>query len=247
MVHRQPGAPVTHLSIDRGKAEISRWPYTLPAIAQILGEGLVLDPGVTVLIGQNGSGKSTLVEALAAVWARRVTSFRNDWLQQAVARPSDEDSDLHQSLRLEYTQGGQTGGLFLRAERMHAQADGFSAPGRWGGRVDGSILARSHGEGFLQVLAGMTAEPGLYILDEPESALSFDSSLMLLTLMSDTRASGSQIVLATHSPILAALPDARILQLDDTGITTTSYDNTDLVHAWRSFLNNPDGYLKHLG
>ena len=69
---------------------------------------------------------------------------------------------------------------------------------------------------------------------------------MLLTLMSDMRAAGSQIVLATHSPILAALPDARILQLDDQGIAPVAYDDTDLVHTWRSFLNSPQGFLRHL-
>ena len=246
MATRQPGAPVTRLSIDPGQADLNRWPYTLPVIAQIADEGLSLSPGATILIGQNGSGKSTLVEALAAVWARRITSFRTDWLQQAVARPSDEDSDLHRALRLSYTTGGPSGGLFLRAERMHSQAEGFSSPGRWSDRVEGSILTRSHGEGFLQVLAGMTAEAGLYVLDEPESALSFDSSLMLLTLMSDMCAAGSQIVLATHSPILAALPGALILQLDDQGIAPIEYNDTDLVHAWRSFLIDPDSYVRHL-
>src|SRR4051794_12526448 len=107
---------------------------------------------------------------------------------------------------LEYTPGGPTGGLFLRAERLHAQAGGFANQGRWSDRIDGSLLHRSHGEGFLQMLAGMTAEPGLYVLDEPESALSFDSSLMLLTLMADMRAAGSQIVLATHSRSLRPFP-----------------------------------------
>jgi predicted ATPase len=176
-----------------------------------------------------------------------VTTFRDDWLQQAVARPSDEDSDLHRALRLDYTIGGPAGGLFLRAERLHAQADAFSKRGRWEERVKRPLLTRSHGEGFLQVLAGMTAEPGLYVLDEPESALSFDSSLMLLTLMSDMRAAGSQIVLATHSPLLAALPGATILQLDEHGISPVEYDDTDLVQSWRSFLDNPEGYLRYLG
>jgi predicted ATPase len=243
---RQPGAPVVRLSVDRGQADPSRWPYTLPVIAQIVRDGIDLDPGVTILIGDNGSGKSTLVEALAAAWARRVTAFRSDWLQQSVGMPSDEDSDLHRALRLHFTAGGPTGGLFLRAERLHAQAGEFTHRGRWNERVDGPILARSHGEAFLEVLAAMTAEPGLYVLDEPESALSFDSSLMLLMLMSDMRAAGSQIVLATHSPILAALPDARILQFDEQGITPVAYDDTDLVGAWRSFLNSPHGYLRHL-
>jgi len=247
VVSRQPGAPVKRLSVDRGQADLGRWPFTLPVVAQIAEQGLPLGPGVTILIGQNGSGKSTLVEALAAAWGRRVTAFRNDWLQQAAATPSAEDSDLNRSLRLEFTAGGPTGGLFLRAELMHSQAEWFGKDGRWGERMNRlDILSRSHGEGFLEVLAAMVADPGLYLLDEPESALSFDSSLMLLTLMSDMRAAGSQIVLATHSPILAALPDAHLLQLDDDGIRPVAYDETDLVTSWRSFLGSPERFLRHL-
>jgi len=117
---RQPGAPITRLSIDRGQAKPDRWPYTLPAVRQILDEGLPLAPGATVLIGANGAGKSTVVEAVAASWGRRMSAFRDDWLQQVVAAPSEEDSDLHRSLRLAYSRGGPTGGLFLRAERLHA-------------------------------------------------------------------------------------------------------------------------------
>ncbi|HEV7188455.1 MAG TPA: AAA family ATPase [Blastococcus sp.] len=243
---RQPGAPVTGLSIDRGQADAERWPYTVPVVRQILDRGLTLEPGATVLIGPNGAGKSTIVEAVAAVWGRRMSAFREDWLQQSVAAPSEEDSDLHRSLRLTFTRGGPTGGLFLRAERLHAQAHGFTHRGRWSERVDGPLLTRSHGEGFLQVLAGMVAEPGFYVLDEPESALSFDSCLVLLTIMSDMLAAGSQILLATHSPLLAGLPGAHLLQVDERGITPVAYDDCDLVTSWRRFLTGPETYLRHL-
>lgn len=246
MASKQPGVPVTALAIDRGQADSQRWPYTLPVVRHIWEHGLPLAPGATVLLGENGSGKSTLTEAVAAAWARRVTAFRHDWLQQAVSRPSAEDSDLHRALRLAYTRGGPTGGLFLRAERLHAQAEGFSSRGRWAERVDGPLLARSHGEGFLQVLAGMTAEAGLYVLDEPESALSFDSCLILLALMRRMLEAGSQILLATHSPLLAALPGARLLQLDEDGVHPVDYDSSDLVTSWRSFLATPEAFLRHL-
>ena len=245
MVTRRPGAPVRRLSVDPGQAVTTEWPYTVPAIAHLLAHGLALDPGITVVIGPNGAGKSTLLEAVAAVWARRVTMIRSDWLQQSMGRPAGEDSPLHRALRLEYTKGGPIGGLFLRAERLHAQADGFLV-GRWSERIADPVLQRSHGEGFLSILAGMVAEPGFYILDEPESALSFDSSLTLLALMADMRAAGSQILLATHSPILAAMPDARLLQLDESGIAEVAYDETDLVQSWRAFLAQPAAYLRYL-
>ncbi|WP_218122242.1 AAA family ATPase [Blastococcus aurantiacus] len=213
---------------------------------QVYDRGLDLTPGATVLVGANGAGKSTLVEAIAAAWARRITAFREDWLQRSIAEPAAEDSDLHRSLRLTCTRGGPTGGLFLRAERLHEQAGQFSGRGRWSERIDGPLLGRSHGEGFLQVLAGMAAEPGLYVLDEPESALSFDSSLVLLTILQDMLAAGSQVVLATHSPVLAALPGATLLQLDDRGITPVAYDDSDLVTSWRAFLRRPEDFLRHL-
>jgi predicted ATPase len=238
---------VRRLQVDRGQIDVRRWPYTLPVVRQIVEEGLELDPGVTVLIGQNGSGKSTVVEALASAWGRRVTAFRQDWLQQAIAAPSEEDSDLHRSLRLEFTRGGPTGGLFLRAERLHAQAGLFGGRGRWAERLDGTpVLSRSHGEGFLQVLTGMSAEPGLYVMDEPESALSFDSCLVLLALLAEMRSAGSQVVLATHSPVLAALPGARLLEFGEQGVTPVHYDDSELVTSWRSFLDAPARYLRHL-
>ncbi|HVV74840.1 MAG TPA: AAA family ATPase [Mycobacteriales bacterium] len=246
MASRQPGAPIRRITVDSGAAEQNRWPYTLPVVKQVAAEGLALDPGVNVLVGANGSGKSTLVEAVAAAWARRITAFRQDWLQRAVGTPSAEDSDLHGSIRLEYTKGGATGGLFLRAERIHAQAAGIGSSGRWEERIGQSILSQSHGEGFLEILRGMTAEPGCYILDEPESALSLDSCLALLAIMSEMRAAGSQIILATHSPILASLPGARILELSESGLHSVSFDDTSLVRSWRAFLEAPERYHKHL-
>ncbi len=214
---------------------------------QVVENGLDLTPGISVFIGPNGSGKSTLVEAIAGAWGRMVSSFRQDWLQQWVALPSDEDSTLFRSLRLQPTMGGPSGGLFLRAERLHAQADRFTGRGRWRERVGTTpLLNLSHGEGFLAVLAGMTQEPGLYLLDEPESALSFASSLALVQIMLDMRAAGSQVILATHSPVLAAVPGGRLLHFGQGGIRDVEYDNSDLVKSWRSFLQAPERYLKHL-
>lgn len=248
MASRQPGIPVTRCTIDRGRADPARWPYTLPAVAQILAAGLDLRPGVTVLIGENGSGKSTLVEAIAAAWAKRVTAFRADAVQRAINRPAEEDSDLNASIRLDYTGGGPNGGLFLRAERWHGQAEIMQAPGStWSERLgQDSLLARSHGEGFLAVLGAMTHEAGLYVLDEPESALSFTSSLALLQIMQDMQAAGSQILVATHSPVLASFPGAQILEIGTLGIRSVEYDDCDLVQSWRSFLAGPQRYLRHL-
>jgi predicted ATPase len=247
MATKQPGVPVRQVSVDTGQVVPDAWPWDVPAVRTLVDRGLDLDPGINVIIGPNGAGKSTLVEALAAAWGRRMSSFRDDWLQQSVALPSSEDSSLYRALRLHMTPGGPSGGLFLRAERLHAQSGQFSARGRWQERVgDRPLLQLSHGEGFLAVLQGMTGEPGFYVLDEPESALSFESSLALLQIMTDMRAAGSQIVLATHSPILASVPGARIRQVDSEGICDVTYDDSTLVRTWRSFLEAPERYLRHL-
>ena len=247
MGSRAPGVPVRRVTISTARADLRAWPWTIPAVAHVVEHGLDLSPGVTVLLGPNGAGKSTLVEALAAAWGRRMWSVRSDWLQQSAAQPSEEDSDLYREVFLHTTTGGATGGLFLRAERLHSQAKGFTKRGRWSERVgETPLLELSHGEGFLAILHGMTAETGFYVLDEPESALSFGSSLVLLQILRDMAAAGSQVVLATHSPVLAAVPGARLLQLDDRGITEVDYDDADLVTGWRAFLQSPERFLRHL-
>jgi predicted ATPase len=109
------------------------------------------------------------------------------------------------------------------------------------------LLEQSHGEGFLRVLDGMVHEPGFYVLDEPESALSFTGSLALLQILGEMAANGSQVLLATHSPILASAPGAALFELDDAGMTATTYDECLLVSSWRSFLAAPERYLRHLG
>jgi predicted ATPase len=205
--HRQPGAPIRHISVDRGKV-VDGWPFTLPVVQQLVANGIDLAPGITVLMGDNGSGKSTLVEAIASAWARRIVAFRNDIAQQVLAQPSAEDSPLDRALHLQFTTGGPTGGLFLRAERLHEQTR---------------------------------------LLDEPESALSFTGSLALLQILGEMAANGSQVLLATHSPILASAPGAALFELDDAGMTATTYDECLLVSSWRSFLAAPERYLRHLG
>jgi predicted ATPase len=108
------------------------------------------------------------------------------------------------------------------------------------------LNARSHGEGFLALLESRTTERGLWILDEPESALSFRSSLRLLALLEAMTAAGSQVLVATHSPVLAALPGARIYELDGEGFTQREWADLDLVQDWQAFFDDPRRVLKYL-
>ncbi len=104
----------------------------------------------------------------------------------------------------------------------------------------------SHGESFLELLGTYVSGDGFYVLDEPEAALSFRSCLGLLAALDDLRVKGAQVLCATHSPLLASLPGATILEVGEHGIRESTFDELDLVRDWRAFLDAPDRYLRHL-
>jgi predicted ATPase len=105
---------------------------------------------------------------------------------------------------------------------------------------------RSHGESFLAVLRHRFSDPGVYFLDEPEAALSFQSSLALLVILDALAREGSQAIVATHSPLIAALPGATTIELGDWGMRRTAWADLDLVQSWQGFLGAPDRWLRHL-
>lgn len=234
--------PIARVRVDESRPgfDPGAWYLDVPAVAQLRRDGLSLDPGVTVLLGENGTGKSTLVEALALGWAQRVGTV-NPFLRRTL---SDDVADLGRFLAFSGRADPPRGGFFLRAETMHRLYDETASEGRgWGDR---QLHTYSHGESFLAILRERFWENGVFFLDEPEAALSFRSSLGLLALLDDLRTEGSQVILATHSPLLAALPAATLLELDDQGIRSTTYDDLDLVRDWREFLAAPPRYLRHL-
>jgi predicted ATPase len=201
---------------------------------------------VTFLVGENGSGKSTLLEAIADIYPRggHETPFA------AVTGPaaSEEDSPLKWHLRPRLHRFASPAGFFLRAEAMHgflAAVDAHPQESRaWGGE---KLQQKSHGESFLAVLRHRFDELGVYFLDEPEAALSFHSCLSLLSLFDTMRREGSQILVATHSPLLVCLPGATLLELDEAGVRVVEgFENLNLVRHWRSFLGEPTRYFRHL-
>ena len=216
------------------------WPATLPPVAQLLDDGLDLGPA-TVFVGENGAGKSTLVEAIAQAWGLSPeggsTGARNS------TRVSE--SSLHDHLRLVRSAGSTRRGYFLRAETMH----GFFTyleenPGT---RPEPRFHEISHGESFLELAVDRFRGRGLWVLDEPESALSFSGCLALLGHLKDLLAEGgSQVIMSTHSPLLAALPGARILEVGEWGLREQAWRDLDLVTNWASFLDAPERYLRHL-
>jgi predicted ATPase len=242
------GAPVRRIEVDRGKVRRDSWPFTIPAVHELVENGFEPAPGLTVLIGENGSGKSTLVEAIAAAWSRHVRADRGNVSLAATARPSDEDSGLDRALRLLGTRGGGKGGFFLRAEKMHELFTAIGPEGLWADRFGGVDLhARSHGQAFLQVLKTRVVDPGLYLFDEPEAALSFTPCLGLIALLAQIPTEGSQAIVATHSPLIAATPGARLIEVGEWGMREVAYEDLELVRAWREFLASPERYVKYLG
>jgi predicted ATPase len=226
--------------------DLSSWPYTIPAVAQLIREGgMDVAPGVTFLVGENGSGKSTLIEAFAAIYPReghRAGAGANVLGPEA----SVEDSPLAFHLRARTHKRASPAGFFLRAESMHeflAVAD--AGPKKaWGGEA---LQARSHGESFLTVLRHRFDEQGVYFLDEPESALSFHACLGLVSLLDTMRREQSQIIVATHSPLLVSLPGATLLELGEHGVRkVASWKELALVENWRHFLSSPEQFLRHL-
>jgi len=223
------------------------WPYAIPAVRQLIAEGgFEVPDGITVLVGENGSGKSTLIEAFAAAYPRPGAETSRP-LPVTGPGQSDEDSPLHWNLRARKHPLAAPGGFFLRAETMHeylSRVDASPADQMaWGGET---MQERSHGESFLAILRHRFTERGVYFLDEPESALSFQSSLALLVVLDVLRQEGSQAVVATHSPLIAALPGATTIEMGEWGLRRTEWADLDLVRSWRGFLEAPGRWFHHL-
>jgi predicted ATPase len=234
--------PLGRVTVRQNVRDPDEWYWQVPVVAQLRSEGMTLAPA-TVLVGENGSGKSTLVEAIARAWQELLTAQVHHW----GPRPSAEDTALWRALWLETAHPRPQGGIWLRAESMHelfASVDRKAFELR---AFDGVPLnTRSHGEGFLAFLESRVTERGLWILDEPESALSFRSCLRLLALLRAMTDAGSQVLLATHSPVLAALPGATVYELGDGGFTERQWSDLDLVQDWQAFFDDPARLLHHL-
>ena len=216
-----------------------RWPMTIPAVAQLAREGMDLARGVTFLVGENGSGKSTIVEGVAQAFGLNPEGGSTG--SQHATRATE--SPLGTSLRIQRGLAASRWGFFLRAETMHGWYSYLEDnPGKW----DPRFHELSHGESFLAVLETRFDGGGLYCLDEPEAALSFSSTLALIAVLQRVVAAKGQVLCATHSPVLASLPGARILEVGDWGLRETTWDDLELVAHWKRFLGAPQAYLRHL-
>jgi len=221
------------------KVDSSRHPFNIPAFRD--GIDLELRSNVTFFVGENGSGKSTLLEAIATCCGFNVQGGGRDQYVQ-----TDEDPDgLTSALRLSWLPKA-TDGFFMRAESFYNFAtyiDQVSTLQRYGGR---RLHEQSHGESFLALFVNRF-DRGIYILDEPEAALSPQRQLAFLKVIHDLEAEGqAQFLIASHSPILLAYPNATLLSLDGGPMKEVRYAETEHYKLTKQFLDSPDRFLKHL-
>ena len=228
---RSLGAPFLRRIITLPDKMIpGRHPFTVPAFSR--GIDISIEARVTFFVGENGSGKSTLLEALAECCGFGAEGGNRDHHREAL----EERSALAKALRLSWLPKA-TEGFFMRAESFYNFAgylDQVSDLRAYGGKP---LLAQSHGESFLSLFANRF-EQGLYILDEPEAALSPQRQLSFLRIIHDLETSGrAQFLISTHSPIILSYPDAWIYQIGDKGLDRVAYEDTDHYQVTKDFLN----------
>jgi predicted ATPase len=220
------------------------YPFSLPAVRSL--DVLRFHPSVTFFVGENGSGKSTLLEAIAVCAGFNAEGGTRNF--RFGTRPSH--SPLHEYLRLAKGVRRFKDGFFLRAEsffnvateieRLDAEGMGRRVIDSYGGR---SLHEQSHGESFMTLLLERFRGEGLYLLDEPEAALSPQRQLAALTRIHDLVQAQSQFIIATHSPILLAYPDAQIYSFSSEGMERLDYFDTEHYRVTHDFLANPKRML----
>ena len=218
------------------------YPYNIPAVKQI--EKLHLNTQVTFVVGENGTGKSTIVEAIAVA-----AGFPSEGgTKNMLFSTYNSTSNLHDSLKLIRGSRREKDGYFLRAESFYNVASFMEEPNpkgplRYGGKI---MHDQSHGESFMWLINNRFYGNGLYILDEPEAALSPQRQLSLMVAINNLIKKGSQFIISTHSPILLSYPEATIYQLNTDGIEKVDYQDAENVKLTKDYLNNPDVFLKNL-
>jgi predicted ATPase len=214
--------------------DFDTYPFSIPAVKEL--NFLKFHSDVTFFVGENGAGKSTILEAIAVAMGFGPEGGTKDY---QLFRTTDSVSMLHESLKLSKSFKKPRDSYFLRAESFFNIATYMEDIGS----VSPSFHKCSHGEAFMRVLTEKFWGNGLYLLDEPEAALSPNRQLAALSAIHQLVQKESQFIIATHSPILLSYPNAKILQFDETGITEVAYEDTEHFGVTRDFLNH---YLKRL-
>ncbi|ATO49347.1 AAA family ATPase [Brevibacillus laterosporus] len=222
------------------------YPFNIPLFRHL--KHIDFTRNVTFFVGENGTGKSTLLEAIAyKIGFSETGGSRNNILNEP------ESSRLGEHLRLSWFPK-ITNGFFLRAEtfynfatyidELQIQNPEIDVYKSYGGK---SLHKQSHGESFISLLMNRFGKKGIYLLDEPEAALSPSKQISLLKIISDLEREGSsQFIIATHSPILLGYPNATLFSFDGEAISEVEYENTDHYQITKYFLTNKDKFLKQI-
>ena len=219
------------------------YPFNLDLFQQT--HSIPLDSPVTFFVGENGSGKSTLVEA--------ITRKCGIYIWQGIQRPrynaSPYENALYQTINIEWANGRRVNGSFFGSDIFNNFARILDEwltmdPGLldyFGGK---SLMSQSHGQSLMAFFRSRLKIKGLYILDEPETALSPKSQLELLELLKEAGHVGqAQFIIASHSPILLACPGARILSFDNAPVRQIDYEDTNHYRIYKEFMENPQQYI----
>lgn len=232
---------VLDVKLKREKVpSFEEFPFCLPVVRRL--DTLELHPKVTFIVGENGSGKSTLLEGMAIAWGFNPEGGSRNFNFQTHA----SHSSLHECLLLVKSTKRAKGGFFLRAESFFNVASEIDQRGLaeyYGGN---SLHRQSHGESFFSLMTHRFHGKGFYILDEPEAALSPTRQLAALARLHQLVREGSQFIIATHSPILMAYPDAWIYEIGEDGLQRVAYEDTEHYLVTRDFLADPKRRLADL-
>ncbi|MCF6095359.1 AAA family ATPase [Microaerobacter geothermalis] len=222
------------------QGEAAEYPFHIDSIQSL--EELTFESSVTFFVGENGSGKSTLLEAIAYQCGFHTAggsrnNFYNVYASESILGPYIRLSWLPKITR----------GFFLRAETFYnfsSHIDDIGARGAYGNK---SLHAQSHGESFWSLFKNRFTKKGIYLLDEPEAALSPTRQLSFLRLIDDMVKEGeSQFIIATHSPIILGYPNAQIFNFDTKPISKIAYEETIHYIITKKFLENRDGILAEI-
>jgi predicted ATPase len=234
------GQYIRSVELCRDKIDsFKEYPFCLPAVRKL--NSLKLHPKVTFIVGENGSGKSTMLEAIATAYGFNPEGGTINFNFSTM----DSHSELHSYIKLIKGIMKPKDGFFLRAESFYNVASNIEDLDRepsfgppiiesYGGV---SLHNQSHGESFLSVFLNRFGGKGLYILDEPEAALSPSRQMTMLARMHELVERNSQFIIATHSPIIMSYPDSIIYELKE-DFHETKYEDTEHYQITQNFLNN---------
>jgi len=221
----------------------SQFPFCLSAVRNL--SDLKFHPKVTFIIGENGTGKSTILEAIATAYGFNPEGGTKNFNFSSM----DTHSNLHNYIRIVKGVKKPKDGFFLRAESFYNLATNIDELDKeeggpkiidsYGGK---SLHQQSHGESFLSLLINKFGEKAIYILDEPEAALSPMRQMTMISRIHELVEQGSQFIIATHSPIIMAYPDALIYEIKEE-IKRVQYEETEHYQVMRNFLNNTSKML----